>query len=126
LDFEGAMSKKLKPEAIKVMITKATAQKIAPIVERLDSAEEMLKDMQAMLKAIQARLNVAPDNPAFEAMNSGLAADPLTQPERHPLARHVNPLVFPDTRRAIERVFAKRARTDSDTVESVLREAQGG
>jgi hypothetical protein len=86
--------------------------------------EETLKAMQEMLKAITKRLNVAPDNPEFDA---GLASDSLTKAvnERFPNLRVSNPLVFPENRKKVERIFAKRGYREGDTVESVLKEAEG-
>lgn len=122
------MSKKLKPEAVKVMIAKATAVKLVPIIERLDNAEAMLRDMQRMLKAIESRLNIAPDDPAYERLTAGLESDPLHEAalQRFPSLRAANPLVLPANRKAIETVFRKRGWKEGDTVESVLKEAQGG
>jgi hypothetical protein len=118
--------KRLKPEDVKTMIARNAAAKIAPVIKRIDGLEGMLEGIQATLKAIQARLNLAPDNPAFEAMNSGLEKDPIADIRKSSLAKAINPLVFPENRRAVERVFAKRGWREGDTVESVLKEANGG
>jgi hypothetical protein len=118
------MSKKrLKPEDVKSMVARATAVKIAPVIKRVENCEEMLKGIQATLKAIQARLNIASDSPAFEALNSGLN-DPMTSVKASPLGRALNPLVFPENRKAVERVFAKRGWKEGDTISSVLEEAK--
>ncbi len=107
---------KLKTSDVKVMISRTTAAKIAPLAERIESVEEIMGELRDTLKAIQKRL--------------GAEADPVELVEvpdarAHPLARNLNPLLFPSNRRAIEKVFAKRGFRQGDTVESVLREAKG-
>lgn len=107
------------------MVARTVTVKIAPIVTRIEGVEDTLKDVQKMLKAITTRLNVAPDSPELEALTVGLASDPIADLQKTALARNINPLVFPENRKAIEKVFAKRGWREGDTVEKVLREAKG-
>lgn len=113
-----------KPEDLKTMIARSAAVKIVPVMRRMDDFEETLKEMQTMLKAIQARLSIVPDDPALETANAGLDGDPMAAVERSPLARRLNPLLFRENRRAVEKVFAKRGWKEGDTVDSVLSEAR--
>lgn len=127
MDIEGGqMTKKLKSTDVKYMIARAVTAKSTAVEKRLDAAEELLKDIQATLKAITARLNVSPENPVFDALNTGLKTDPIHEAfvEKFPAFAAANPLIYPDNRKAIERVFAKRGWHDGDTVEKVLEEAK--
>jgi hypothetical protein len=112
--------KKFKPEDVKSMVAHATAVKIVPVVKRIDNLKEMLEQMQKTLAAIQKRLNIAPDNPDLDVVEN----DPMSKVRTSPMGRLLNPLVFPEKRRAVEKVFAKRGWRDGDTVESVLAEAE--